>query len=675
MKKPTFRILLRFFSFLSFGVLILVVLWNNRSPGSLAPQPNRPALLAPIRSNGDFGDPSTSLSSAGELDAALKIGFATRMDVSPPLREIAPLPVEPFATIREIGQPGENEQLKSIDPQVEVIDPVLQSSFSGNQPETIFPLAPAPALNFEGVNNRNGVYPPDTNGDAGPNHYVQMVNLSFQIWNKNGVSLYGPANNNTIWSGFGVPCETRNDGDPIVLYDQLADRWILSQFTAASPYGECIAISTSGDPTGSYYRYFFQFSTTQFYDYPKLGVWTDGYYLTANRFTSTFQGASAVALERDKMLLGQTARYIEFQTSSFYASLLPADLDGSTLPPSGAPNYMLDLDSNVLHLWKYKVNWNNPGASTFSGPQTLTTASFNWLCPSTRSCIPQPGTSIKLDDIGDRLMHRLAYRNFGTHESLVANHSVDVDNTTDVKAGLRWYEIRNPNGTPTIYQQGTYSPDDEHRWMGSLAMDRKGNIGLVYSVSSGSVYPSIRYTGRLVGDPLGQLPQGETTLITGSGSQTGTASRWGDYAMIAVDPVDDCAFWITTQYLPTTGTAPWSTRIGKFTFSACLDGGTLQGQVTDQQSGLALPGALVQAQGPANSPALQYETTANSQGQYQFANLPIGSYTVIASQPGYYSTQVNNVVINSSQSTSQNFALQPYPYKLFTPLILRSIAP
>lgn len=493
-------------------------------------------------------------------------GRSVKNDVSRPLREVGLGPAPQWTNPREMPEPKGDGQAQAA-PRPQVSDPVVQSSF-GNGPVSAL-AAPAPLVNFAGLTNRNGVYPPDTMGDVGPNHFVQWVNSSIQIFNKSGVSLYGPTNGNTIWSGFGGPCQTTNDGDPIVLYDSAADRWMLSQFTASSPYGECIAISTTGDPTGSYYRYFFQLSTTVFYDYPKLGVWPDGYYMSANRFTSTFQGPAALVFDRAKMLLGQPATYQSFNLGTSYSTLLPSDLDGSRLPPTGAPNVFASKATNALQLWKFRVNWTTPSSSTFTGPTTLATAAYNDLCPSgTRSCVPQPGTTVKLDGLGDRLMQRLAYRNFGTYESLVATHSVNAA-STGTQAGVRWYEIRNPAGTPTIYQQGTYAPDATNRWLGSVSQDGQGNIALVYSASSSSVYPGIRYAGRLTTDPLGTLGQTESTLKAGSGSQTGTASRWGDYAMMTIDPTDDCTFWMTSEYMPTTGTASWATWIGSFKFPNC----------------------------------------------------------------------------------------------------------
>jgi hypothetical protein len=651
---------------ISFGV------WSNhwQQKSQLQPRSIRPLSASlPVATTGlnqQADDPLTE---------SPTLGMAVQMDISPPLREIAIPPYDPPTIIREMGEAGEMERIRPVEERPQIEDPVVQTTFTrnGQAPEQV--TIPAPGVNFEGVWNRNGVYPPDPNGDVGPNHYVQMVNLSFQVWNKNGASLYGPVNANILWSGFSGPCQTRNDGDPIVLYDQLADRWIVSQFTAASPYGECIAISTSGDPTGSYYRYFFQFSTSVFYDYPKLAVWPDGYYLTANRFSTFFLGASAIVLERDKMLNGQPARYVEFRTSGFsYGALLPSDLEGYTSPPAGSPAYFLELGTSSLHLWKFRVNWVNTASSTFSSPITLSIAAYNELCQGTRSCIPQPGTSVKVDGIGDRLMHRLVYRNFTTHETLVVSHSVNAA-TSDTRAGIRWYEIRNPNGTPGIYQQGTYAPaDGANRWLPSITLDKAGNIALVYSVSSSSVYPSIRYAGRLASDPLGQLTQGESTLKTGSGSQTETGSRWGDYAMIAVDPTDDCTFWMTSQYLSSTGTAPWRTWIGAFKFPSCGQVGNLSGLISDAVTYQSLPGVQVQIQGYAAGSAV-YQTTSGSSGLYLFGNLPVGVYRLTATLVGYYPTQVGEVTITNGAMTTQDLALQPYPYKFWFPLVYNSFQP
>jgi len=520
----------------------------------------RPAAVSGASTSASSGAVAEApVVSAGEN--GVLVGRSVKNDVSPPLRDIKPLPAEQWTVVREMPEP-KGEATAKDGSAAKGEDLVVQRDFGAGA------LAmPAPLQNFAGLGNRNGVYPPDTNGDVGPNHYVQAVNLSYQIFSKSGASLYGPANGNTIWSGFGGACETQNAGDPIVLYDQFADRWLMSQFTSSAPYGECIAISTTADPTGSYYRYFFQHSNTVFYDYPHLGVWPDGYYAGFNKFGNVFyEGPSAIVYDRARMLQGLPATYQEKQLSTSYGTLQPADVDGPNLPPAGSPGLFVSRGSSALNLFKFRVDWNTPANSTIT-VSSLPVAAYTQLCSGTRSCIPQPGTTVKLDGIGDRVLHRLAYRNFASHEAMVITHNVDAGSG---RAGVRWYEIRNPNSAPAIYQQGTYAPADGiNRWMASAAMDSQGNIAMGYSVSSSTVYPGIRYTGRLAGDTLGQMAQGETELIAGSGSQTGSGSRWGDYSMMSVDPTDDCTFWYTTEYMAATGTAPWSTRIGSFKFPGC----------------------------------------------------------------------------------------------------------
>ena len=445
---------------------------------------------------------------------------------------------------------------------------------------------PDTIANFEGTNNREGVLPPDTNGDVGPNHYVQTVNLHFVIFDKSGAVLYGPAALNTLWQGFGGDCEENNDGDPVVLYDPMADRWLISQFAVDGPYYECIAISQTADPTGSWYRYAFKTSDDKMNDYPKLGVWPDGYYMTANLFLngSSWAGTGVYAFERDKMLQGLDAQmqYFELDETD-WGGMLPADLDGSTLPPDGAPNYMVEIidgswdpqnwPNDEIHYHEFHVDWDNPDNTTFNeDPIIINIAEFDSMpcvTDGSRDCIPQKGTTEKLDAIGDRGMYRLAYRNFGDHEAMVFNHTVDAGGG---RAGVRWYELRRSSTSDpwTVHQQSTFAPDDGlHRWMGSIAMDAVGNIAVGYSVSSESIYPGIRYAGRLFDDPLNELSQGEGTIIDGGGAQTHSASRWGDYSMMAVDPTDDCTFWFTTEYYESTSSANWTTRVASFKFPNC----------------------------------------------------------------------------------------------------------
>lgn len=524
-----------------------------------------------------------------------KVVKSGKNDVSKPLHQILPIPPSAEPGVHEIPiHPLPRKGPKASGAQELLLGPMqtdsVVQSFSGSS------VMPSPLQGFEGISNADnqrvigrGAVPPDTNGDVGINHYVQWVNLSFAIWDKNGTLLYGPAAGNTLWQGFGGPCEATNNGDPIVQYDQLADRWLMSQFAFpngyyAGPFYQCIAVSQTGDPTGAWYRYEYKISDTKMNDYPKFGVWPDAYYMSVNQFVfyadhEDFAGPGVVAFEREKMLSGLPANMVYFDISPQYASLLPSDMDGFTLPPAGSPNYFVQVNDDGNGAWntdrlmvfQFHVDWSNPSASTFSGPTVLDTAPFDSiLCDVLLAyCVPQPGAGAKLEALSDRLMYRLAYRNFGDHESIVVNHTVDTNGADH--AGIRWYEVRDPGGAPIIYQQGTYAPDSNHRWMGSMAMDKSGNIGLGFSISSDILYPSIRYAGRLSSDTLGILAQGENELMAGGGSQTGY-SRWGDYSMMAVDPVDDCTFWFTSEYYAVTSDIGWQTRIGSFKFPTCTDG-------------------------------------------------------------------------------------------------------
>jgi hypothetical protein len=297
-----------------------------------------------------------------------------------------------------------------------------------------------------------------------------------------------------------------------------------------------------------------------------MGVWPEAYYQTFNMFNNTsgaFVGSDACAYDRTAMLNGQPATQVCFQQGSSIGGLLPADQDGTTAPPAGSPNFMVFFGANNLNLFKFHVNFATPSASTFTGPTVIPVTAFAALCNG-GTCVTQPGTTTRLDSLGDRLMFRLAYRNFGSHESLVVNHSV----TAGTSGGVRWYEIQNPNGTPIVAQQGTFSPDTNFRWMGSIAMDQAGDMAMGYSVSSSTVSPSIRFTGRTPSDPPNTM-ETETSVIAGTGSQTGNLTRWGDYSALTVDPVDDCTFWFTTEYMKTTGSFNWNTRIANFKFPGC----------------------------------------------------------------------------------------------------------
>jgi hypothetical protein len=442
-------------------------------------------------------------------------------------------------------------------------------------------------LNFDGQSaqdNRDlfgfAFVPPDTNGAVGATQFVQMVNVTIAVYDKSsGAVQFGPAAIHTLWSGFGGLCEFgggtptfADGGDPVVLYDHLAGRWLVTQLqydTTFTHTAQCLAVSTSSDATGSYNRYEFDFGSN-FPDYPKFGVWPDAYYNSINVFPpKTFAGAEACAFDRKAMLAGTTASAICFQQPPTVASLLPSDLDGGTLPPAGAPNYFVGLaDSTHLNFFRFHVDFSNPTNSSFRGPTLVAVAPYSEICAraTTVSCIPEPAPGEKVDGLADRVMFRLAYRNFGDHESLVVNHTVKGG----ALAGVRWYEIRNPS-TPFVYQQSTLVDPIVNYWLGSIAMDKTGNIALGFSVSSRSVFPSVYVAGRAPTDPAGAM-FGPLVLVNGSGVQFNSFKRWGDYSSMSVDPVDDCTLWYTQEYYAVTGSFNWATRIGSLKFDSCGKG-------------------------------------------------------------------------------------------------------
>jgi len=518
-------------------------------------------------------------------------------DQSPPLREMPPIaPNWAELDRHEVKRWAHHHPLLTPAQLMLFADPARQAALTS----AITPAVSATAgLNFDGVGvpsyTPTGA-PPDTEGAVGATQYVQWVNTAFAVFNKStGAVILGPVAGNTVWQGFGGSCQNDNDGDPIVMYDKAANRWLMMQFavTGGPPYFQCVAVSTTSDATGTWNRYSYQF--TDFNDYPKGGVWPDAYYVTYNMFAggTTFSGAQVCAMDRSAMLTGAAATQQCFQLSTTYGGLLPADLDGATPPPAGSPEYVLSFDDvslSALNLWQFHVDWTTPSNSTLTGPLSLPVAAFAEACNG-GTCIPQAGTSQQVDSLADRMMYRLAYRNFGDHEALVTNHSV----TSGGVSGVRWYEIRSPGGTPTVTQQSTFQPDATYRWMGSVAMDHVGNMLLGYSASSSSLHPSVRVTGRLSSDPLSTM-QAETVVVTGNGSQSGSGlSRWGDYSAMQIDPADDCTFWYTQEYEQSTGAFNWSTRIATFKFPSCTT------TVTPDFSVSASPSSLTVAQGGSGS--------------------------------------------------------------------------
>jgi hypothetical protein len=505
-----------------------------------------------------------------QASGGLKVVASYHNDTSPPLRDMLVWPPQS----RPEHEANENPKIPFH--HADSTDLVIQRQ-SVSMLSLLAPNIPKTLLNFNGIPFPGvgcNCAPPDTNGAVGNTQYVQIVNEGYQVFDKTtGNSVLGPNSISSIWTGFGGVCEVGGSGDPIVLYDHLANRWIISQFAShigSPPTDECVAISTTSDATGTYNRYGFHLGSN-FFDYPKLSVWPDAYYMSMNVFNSAgtvYLGPQPFAFNRSKMLAGMPATFISpvGPLGSNIDPFLPADLDGSTLPPAGAPNSFVGFPGNGKYTtYHFHVDFATPANSTFTIFAKPAAAGFTQICPNTRACVPQkdvPGSS-RLDAIGDRLMFRLAYRNFGDHESVVSNYTVSAGGV----AGVRWFELRNVTSGPvTVFQESTYQPDQTWRWMGSAAMDKRGNLAIGFSASSASIFPQIRYAGRKVADPLNTLAQGEAHLFNGSGSQKDTVNRWGDYSALSIDPVDDRTFWYTNEYYDVTSSFNWRTRIGNFKF-------------------------------------------------------------------------------------------------------------
>ncbi len=489
-------------------------------------------------------------------------GASIQNDTSPNLRDMAPAPYLGKGEEREAAENPKIPHFHKDSPDVVVQDRTASLM------ALIAPSIPNTTLNFDGIPFPGvgcNCAPPDTNGEVGATQYVQIVNEGFQVFNKStGASILGPVGITTIWGGFGGVCQSNGDGDPVVLYDQLANRWVISQFAGVSvPTDECVAVSTTSDATGSYNRYDFHLGSN-FFDYPHLSVWPDGYYMSMNVFNSSgtaFLGPQAFAFDRSRMLAGLSATFITpgITGGPGEDSFLPADLDGSALPPAGAPASFVEMPfSGTYRVFHFHADFGIPANSTFTLFANPPAAGFTELCPTTRACVPQLAPQTNVDGIGDRLMFRAADRFLPGHESLVANFTVSSGGV----AGVRWFELRNVTSGPvTVFQESTYQPDTTWRWMGSTAMDQAGNMALGFSASSASINPQIRYAGRLVTDPINTLAQGEAHLFDGTGSQSGTSNRWGDYSALTIDPVDDCTFWYTQEYYATNSSFNWRTRI------------------------------------------------------------------------------------------------------------------
>jgi hypothetical protein len=527
----------------------------------------------------------------------------SHFDISPPLTELAKMPVPrvsgnqlpelplpPWLILRS-GQP---------DPVTQVAPP-LRNPTSPTAPDSA-----ATGFNFDGAAGFLGGYPPDTNGSVGNNQYVEMVNTDYQVWSlnrttKTATSVLGPVAINTLWAGFGGACQSQNAGDPVVLYDKVANRWFLSQFTSAADAGglfyQCVAVSTTANATGTYARYAFAVpdgngaNGGDFGDYPHYGVWTDAYYVMAHAFDNapagfSFNAGLFGAMDRTKMLAGDPSATWVVRLDPLEGGHMPADLDGFAPPPQGAPGIFASVHSDGMHLYRMKVDFATPANTTVTLQAKMPIAPASAACGG-GNCIPQPNNPTTLDSLADRLMFRLAYRNYIDHESLVVTHSVDPG-IAGVVSGIRWYEFRisgQPDAVcstyPCTYQQGTIAdaPNGRSRWMGSASQDGAGNMLVGYSATGtleATDAQSIRYTGRAQNHPLGTMTVPETIIFTGTRNEVADNTlgalpgRWGDYSSMSIDPADDCTFWYAQEYYAAgTGVTnfDWSTRIASANFS------------------------------------------------------------------------------------------------------------
>jgi hypothetical protein len=559
---------------------------------------------------------------------------------------------------------------------------------------------PGPSVTFNGILNTEVAalfgsisMPPDTVGDVGPNHYVQATNFGvYRVFDKTGTALTPIRTISTLFASLPANdiCRTRNDGDPVVNYDPMADRWVISQFYSVAPYGQCIAVSQTSDPTGAWYAYDFQAPNSNFADYPHWAVWTDGYYLAVHEFggsPQTYKQGGFFAFNRNKMLAGDpTANYVYFSDTNSFGSL-PADIDGYMPPPAGTSEYFMEFDSTfyggsdriITH--ELKPDFTTPANSTFTLKSDVAIAPHDPREPSGRTDIEQPvvPSTSYLDSIAGRAMFRVAYRNLGTSASPVNSYAmnwtvnvsgVTPSNNATYQAGIRWEELRRDNaGALSVFDQGTHAPDPasgtgRNRWVGSIAQDNKGNMGLGFSRSGSgaSDFPDIVWAGRTNNVAnSGTLNEGETTMHASTGYQNINNSRWGDYAAMNVDPTDDCTFWFTSEWRDSAnnssvGNAPffWSTRIGSFKFPSCTAApkGQISATVTNCATGQPVVGADV----VANAGGFLRRTNASGNLISNIIAAP-GTYTVSAFRKGYTSTTSTSVTVTDGNTTNASICL------------------
>jgi hypothetical protein len=540
--------------------------------------------------------------------------------------------------------------------------------------------APPPIAVYEGLDRFTwgAGSPPDTNGDAGPNNYIQTVNTSIGVYRKSDGFQQAAFTFNTFMSqgAFGNLCDTNNFGDPVVLYDTFEDRWIITDFAfltdgggnPVAPAFQCFAASMTGDPVAGGWNFYSIQLTSGLNDYPKLGIWPDGLYMSANMFGfgagGAFQTARVWAFNKAQMYAGSpTVKVVTFDVPGGDFAVMPSNARLQTgTPPPGRPNLFISswLFTNALTVYKFHVDWNILSQSTFTGPD-VPIAATSWPNAAVGNAA-QPATATLLDVLQIRAMVQNQYTNFGGTESLWIPHTVRRGNTSGF-AAPRWYQVDVTGGNvnASIPQATTWDPDGANvlnRFMPSLALDRGGNMAMGYSTSSTTVFPSIMYAGRLAADPINTFSKTEQTFFTGTGSQTGS-TRWGDYSSMTLDP-DGCTFWYTTEYAnpaDQTSNHRWLTKFGSFRYTECTPvgaGGTVSGTVTVNPGGAPINGATVQL-------GARSTTTAGA-GNYSFTGIPAGTYpTMTASKPGFVSGSASSIVVTDGGTTTQNFSLTAAP--------------
>lgn len=580
-----------------------------------------------------------------EVYSATATGFA----VSPKLTDIEYENNE-VSNKKHYIVPNKLRRNKAVNPNAlpNGMDPALQKNYNTHTMR-------APLIQWDGMDLSDGqATPPDPSGAVGPNHYFEMVNVKYEIFDRSGNSLVGPNSLGSIWNS--LIGTNVNDGDPIVMYDHYVDRWFVSQFRTSNN-ALLVGVSQTSDPTGSYYLYEFPLGSS-FPDYPKYSIWTDGYYITANK-----SGDQCYALERDKMIAGDPAAQIvgftipQIATTGFF-SALPTHA-AKTLPPLGTPCYLFyfqddawgGVTSDHVKVWEVDVDWTNTANSTISAPTQIPVSAFDSEFNQFWNDIEQPGTNSKLDGIPGAFMYPASFMQFPGYNTVVLNHTVDINGNDH--AGIRWYEFRETGGVWTLHQEGTYAPDNQNRWNGSICMDEQGNIGLAYSVSGSTVFPSLRYTGRLSSDPAGQMTVAETNVFTGTSVQTNT-NRFGDYAHMSLDPTDFKTFWYVGEYI----SSGWKTGI--FSFKLASD--------YDDDIGVS---ALINPVDGTLSATENIEVSITNYGTQDQSNFPV-SFQIDGGTPvteTYTGTLTAGTSANYTFTATADLSVQgPYEIKSYTGL-------